>query len=134
MEQGEEARQEQSKSLKTTQDQNTVLREENRKLQAQLKNSERVIDDMKERLKLQADVTDAALKEVDLSRTLALNASKSDVSPLKAGAAAEEQKERESLPLHQMLDATLQLNSADSLLGKVASPDVSVSQIKPRTS
>ena len=90
MEQGEEARQEQSKSLKTTQDQNTVLREENRKLQAQLKNSERVIDDMKERLKLQADVTDAALKEVDLSRTLALNASKSDVSPLKAGAAAEE--------------------------------------------
>ena len=89
MEQGEEARQEQSKSLKTTQDQNTVLREENRKLQAQLKNSERVIDDMKERLKLQADVTDAALKEV-VDRTLALNASKSDVSPLKAGAAAEE--------------------------------------------
>ena len=33
-----------------------------------------------------------------------------------------------------MLDATLQLNSADSLIGKVASPDVSVSQIKPRTS
>ena len=89
MEQGEEARQEQSKSLKTTQDQNTVLREENRKLQAQLKNSERVIDDMKERLKLQADVTDAALKEV-VDRTLALNASKSDVSLLKAGAAAEE--------------------------------------------
>ena len=89
MEQGEEARQEQSKSLKTTQDQNTVLREENRKLQAQLKNSERVIDRMKERLKLQADVTDAALKEV-VDRTLALNASKSDVSPLKAGAAAEE--------------------------------------------
>ena len=89
MEQGEEARQEQSKSLKTTQDQNTVLREENRKLQAQLKNSERVIDDLKERLKLQADVTDAALKEV-VDRTLALNASKSDVSPLKAGAAAEE--------------------------------------------
>ena len=46
---------------------------------------------MQERLKLQEEVADAALKEVD--RTIALNASKMDISPLKA-AATEDKKER----------------------------------------
>ena len=51
---------------------------------------------MKERLKLQEEVADAALKEVD--HTLALNASKIDISPSKA-VTSEEVKERKSMPL-----------------------------------
>ena len=46
---------------------------------------------MKERLKLQEEVADAALKEAD--RTIALNASKMDISPLKA-VVTEDNKER----------------------------------------
>ena len=72
------------------------MKEENKKLQAQLKNSVRARDEMKERLKLQEEVADAALKEVD--HTIAFNASKIDISPSKV-ATSEEVKERKSMPL-----------------------------------
>ena len=51
---------------------------------------------MKERLKLQEEVADAALKEVD--HTIAFNASKIDISPSKV-VTSEEVKERKSMPL-----------------------------------
>ena len=69
---------------------------------------------MMERLKLQEEVADAALKEAD--RTIALNASKMDISPLKE-AATGDKKERESIPLQQIIDATLQDNTVDQING-----------------
>ena len=73
---------------------------------------------MKERLKLQEEVADAALKEVD--HTIALNTSKIDISPSKV-ATSEEVKERKSMPLWQIIDATLPDNSAGKNNGQVAS-------------
>ena len=47
---------------------------------------------MKERFKLQEDVTNAALKELD--HTITINASKSEISPLKNLATDERPKDR----------------------------------------
>ena len=81
---------------------------------------------------MHTEVTDAALKEVDL--TVALNASRSHATPIKAPSAMDKSKARESMMLHQILDASLHLNSAYSMKGEVASPNVSANIIKPRVS